>query len=72
MKKIVSYSMALLLSATMLTSCDNEDNSASRPFNLTTKQFSTIEQNNKFAFNIYRKLSLGDHWDHKVATIGRV
>jgi serpin B len=63
MKKIVSYSMALLLSATMLTSCDNEDNSASRPFNLTTKQFNTIEQNNKFAFNIYRKLSLGDNAD---------
>ena len=47
----------------MLTGCDNEDNPASRPFNLTTRQLSTIEQNNEFAFNIYRKLSKGDNAD---------
>lgn len=63
MKQFIYYSTAVLLSAIMLTGCSNEDNPASRPFNLTTEQLSTIEQNNKFAFNIYRKLSQGDNAD---------
>ena len=57
MKKYCFFVISVMLMTIALTSCSEEDNSASRKFYLSAKQKSIIEQNNQFAFNFYKKFS---------------